>query len=339
MVDPKMALAALLKREGTPISWADLTFNPWIGCTKVGPACLYCYAETLATNRLGVQWGLGAERRRTVPGNWVKPLRWQKIAAAAGVILDVFCASLADWADKEVEDEWRLDLAAIIRVTPNLRWMLLTKRIPLVDGYLCAMFPEGVPENVALGITVVTQQEADRDIPRARFVKQKHDIPRLFLSMEPLLEEVHIDHHLFHECPNWEIDGQTPMMDPTTGAYECCSKCDFTGISDDLAVDLVITGGGSGNDKRLTHPAWFTRLQAACEGITAFHFKQWGEWKPYENEPGVAGCWLDPDGHVYQGPTQWPPAEDERRSYMIRVGAKKAGRLLGGVEYLARLPA
>lgn len=23
----------------TKIEWADHTFNPWIGCTKVGPGC------------------------------------------------------------------------------------------------------------------------------------------------------------------------------------------------------------------------------------------------------------------------------------------------------------
>ena len=25
--------------ENTAIEWADHTFNPWIGCTKVSPAC------------------------------------------------------------------------------------------------------------------------------------------------------------------------------------------------------------------------------------------------------------------------------------------------------------
>src|SRR3546814_4993129 len=38
-------IARLLEREGTGISWCDLTLNPWIGCTKVSPACDHCYAE------------------------------------------------------------------------------------------------------------------------------------------------------------------------------------------------------------------------------------------------------------------------------------------------------
>src|SRR3546814_17039801 len=73
-------IARLLEREGTGISWCDLTLNPWIGCTKVSPACDHCYPEELATNRLGVKWGPGAPRRRTTPGNRSNP----KIGRASG---------------------------------------------------------------------------------------------------------------------------------------------------------------------------------------------------------------------------------------------------------------
>ena len=64
----------------TLIEWADHTFNPWIGCTKVSPACDNCYAETLATTRLGVQWGPHAERRRTAESTWHQPLAWNRKA-------------------------------------------------------------------------------------------------------------------------------------------------------------------------------------------------------------------------------------------------------------------
>jgi protein gp37 len=40
--------------EKTGISWTDSTFNPWIGCTKVGPGCDHCYAEALDKRH---QWG------------------------------------------------------------------------------------------------------------------------------------------------------------------------------------------------------------------------------------------------------------------------------------------
>jgi protein gp37 len=307
-LDPHEAVAALLRREGTAISWADFTFNAWLGCTKVGPPCANCYAEDLMGtegSRLKiVGWGAGEERKRTSAANWAKPLRWQKVAAAASVTLDVFSLSLGDWADNEVPDAWRLDLADSIRATPNLRWMLLTKRIPNVERYLRAMFPEGVPHNVALGITVALQNEADRDIPRAIEVKKRLGISALFLSMEPLLGPVDLDRA-------WLRD-----------------------------IDLVIVGGESGRNARPMHPAWAISLMEQCVGAgVRFHFKQWGEFRPYEGEPGVEGFWLDPNGSVYQGPTQWPPAENEPRVYMLRVGTKKAGHLMRGHEYRERLAA
>lgn len=228
----------LLEREGTGISWADLTMNPWIGCTKVSPACDHCYAEDLATNRLGVTWGPGAPRRRTAPGNWSKPPRWNRIAEEAGERLTVFCASLADWADNAVDDQWRADLAAMIIATPWLTWMLLTKRIGNVRAMLEAMFPDGVPDNLALGVTIANQQEADRDLPRALSVKAGLGIARLFVSMEPFLGPVDITRYL-------------------------------------AGIDLVIVGGESGRHARSMPDDWALSLRDQCEAAgTPFHFKQ-----------------------------------------------------------------
>ncbi|MFL6864080.1 MAG: DUF5131 family protein [Allosphingosinicella sp.] len=283
----------LLARDGTAISWADLTWNPWMGCTKVGPACDHCYAEELMGTEGGrykrVGWGPGQPRLRTAESNWTKPLRWQRVAAAAGVSLDVFCLSLGDWADKEVEDRWRLDLADVILRTPNLRWLLLTKRIPNVERYLRAMFPQGVPPNVCLGITVVTQAEVDRDLPRAVAVKKALGVRRLFLSMEPLLQ---------------------PIVLPT----------DLIAF-----VDLVIVGGESGKDARPLNPGAVEALEHQCDHwLVPFHFKQWGEFLPERIDAS------DPRStqHVVVGNVIYQ-----------RVGTRKAGRRLHGIEHLARIPA
>jgi hypothetical protein len=40
----------------------------------------------------------------------------------------VFCASLADWLDNQVDPGWRRDLLNLIDCTPQLDWLLLTKR-------------------------------------------------------------------------------------------------------------------------------------------------------------------------------------------------------------------
>lgn len=236
-------LRKLLAREGTGISWAALTFNPWLGCQKVSPACDHCYAEELCGARLNVQWGPHADRRITGEQNWRKPLRWNRIAAEAGVQLTVFCASLADVFDnhRSIQPWWRTNLGKMIVATPHLTWMLLTKRIGNAREMLEAMFPEGVPANVAIGISVPNQEEADRDIPRAMALKAGLGIKRLFLSMEPLLGRVDISRYL-----------AVPY-----------------------GIDLVIVGGESGRGARSMPDEWaeFLLNQCAYRGVR-FHFKQ-----------------------------------------------------------------
>ena len=63
--------------ENTKIEWCDHTFNPWIGCTKVGPGCDNCYAEAdFGHRRKVVRWGAGQPRKRTAPSTWAQPIRW-----------------------------------------------------------------------------------------------------------------------------------------------------------------------------------------------------------------------------------------------------------------------
>ena len=119
----------------TKIEWADYTFNPWIGCTKVSPGCAFCYAERdFDLRRKVVSWGKGNPRKRTASANWMLPLKWDRKWQEKNTTIitserpRVFCASLADWLDDEVPIEWLIDLLALIHSTKNLIWMLLTKR-------------------------------------------------------------------------------------------------------------------------------------------------------------------------------------------------------------------
>src|SRR5690348_7339296 len=137
--------------ENTAIEWCDHTFNPWIGCTKVSPACDNCYAEAMMDKRYArARWGAGQPRVRTSASNWRQPYKWNNDAALDKPRPFVFCASLADVFDNEVPDEWRRDLFYMIRETPNLVWLLLTKRIgnvrKMMDG-------QALPRNVAIGAT------------------------------------------------------------------------------------------------------------------------------------------------------------------------------------------
>ena len=182
--------------ENSKIEWCHHTFNPWIGCTKVGPGCDNCYAEAdFDKRRHVVQWGAGQPRKRTAMSTWAMPLRWNAKAERLGVRYRVFCASLADVFDNEVPAEWRHDLFDLIERTPHLDWLLVTKRIGNVRQMIPDRWSVCMPPNLWLGITVVNQAEADRDIPKLLGLK----VSVRFLSMEPLLGPVDLRFHVFSE--------------------------------------------------------------------------------------------------------------------------------------------
>ena len=174
------------------IEWCDHTFNPWFGCTKVSPACKHCYAEAL-TRRTGlVVWGPQAERRISSESNWKQPLKWAKAAKAAGVRHRVFCASLADvFEDRQEVKDARLRLFSLIEGTPDLDWLLLTKRPENMLSMLPVVHLEKPWPNVWLGTTVEDQQRADERIPHLL----RTPAAKRFLSVEPMLGPVDLVLH------------------------------------------------------------------------------------------------------------------------------------------------
>ena len=289
--------------ENSNIEWTHHTFNPWEGCQKVGPGCDNCYAEARDIRFTGgTHWGPGSPRRRTSAANWRKPLAWDRAAALAGERHRVFCASLADVFDNAVDPAWREDLWRLIETTPNLDWMLLTKR----PGNIAKMLPPSWGagwHNVWLGCTVVNQAEADRDIPKLLAVPAAIR----FLSMEPLL-------------------GPVDLAQATRRVLRHQSYLN-------LNLHLVIVGGESGPGARPMHPDWARSLRDQCQAAgVAFFFKQWGEWAPVEkllpSQPGDLTYW--PDGSFGKGNCN--DNGGVGRS-LRRVAKKAAGRLLDGREW------
>jgi protein gp37 len=223
--------------EISAISWTDATFNPWLGCTAISSACDLCYARTLMQDRYGrVKWGTGEPRIRTK--TWGDPIKWNRAAALSGTRPRVFCASLADVFDNEVDQTWREDLWLLIRHTPNLRWILLTKRIGNAAKMLPSYFPDHFP-HVGLMSTLENQEVWDRDYRKLKSIRAAwHGV-----SAEPLLGPIDIG--------------------PMTHRF---------GL-----VDWIITGGESGRGFRpLDMDAVRSmRDQCAAAGI-AFHHKQNG---------------------------------------------------------------
>lgn len=225
--------------EVTKIEWADHTFNPWIGCTKVSPACDNCYAAAMMDDRYGkAKWGAGEDRVRTSPSNWQKPLQWNRKAKAEGTRPFVFCASLADVFDNEVDPMWRADLFGLIETTPALVWLLLTKRVGNVAKMTDPMRGNPcLPRNAAVGASFANQDEYERDKYK---LLETIGIGALFTfgSFEPLLGRV---------------------------------------LLDDVAPDWIIVGGESGWNARPMELEWARTLKADSERLgRVFNFKQAG---------------------------------------------------------------
>lgn len=326
--------------KDTKISWCDHTFNPWIGCTKVSPACDNCYAEQIASRFKMALWG-NHKRVLTSEKYWEQPLRWNKQSKSKhnawsrfkeqypglsdeqlisnGFIKPVkpkvFCGSMCDWLDNQVPIDWLSDLMDLVARTPYLNWLMLTKRpdqyfkrVSESCTYGRILTSYTPPSNVFLGITICNQKEADRDIPKLLNIP----VTKRFLSIEPMLGAIDISAYIKN-------------------------------------IDWVIVGGESGRKARPMHPDWVRGVRDQCrEACIPFFFKQWGEWLPR------SGCYhkftdgksledVDPTCQkwpctrlTYVGGNGWrleDSCSDGDDVYMQRVSTKKAGCLLEGIEY------
>lgn len=314
--------------ELTEISWCDATFNPWMGCTKVSPACANCYAERDFDRRYKkVSWGPSGTRVLTSDANWAKPLKWNQqysdemTAFAAGLREfepqrpRVFCASLADvfedWRgpilnsksevlfhpesdasgnDQPITmDDVRRRLFALIDATPQLNWLLLTKRPENIQrmwwGDLVTGFRPKFRDNVWLGTSVENQEWADRRIPA--LIECRRLSPVLFLSCEPMVGPVDLG------CVAWPLSKSRPIDDISDG---------FDASRFDGGIGWVIAGGESGPNARACDPDWFRSLRDQCASAAVpFHFKQWGEFDQLQVPIGKKAAGRLLDGVTHDG--------------------------------------
>lgn len=213
--------------KDSAIEWTDHTFNPWWGCEKVSPGCAHCYAETFAKRTGHRVWGSGAEHRFFGDKHWNEPLRWERAAKDAGMRQRVFCASMADvFEDRRDLDSQRARLWDLIRATPSLDWLLLTKRPENFRMLPWGGYDDPWP-NVWVGTTVEDQERADLRIPLIGVVPA---VVR-FLSCEPLLGPITLPSSNVH----WVIvggesgHGARPMW--VAWAHSLVEQCRAAGIA------------------------------------------------------------------------------------------------------------
>lgn len=241
--------------RNTSIEWTHHTFNPWWGCTRISDGCDNCYAANMAHRWGHDVWGPDVPRRVMSENYWKQPLIWNDDASAAGVRNRVFCASMADVFETRPELVARRQrLLDLIDNTPNLDWLLLTKRphsikkLAPADGYR-------YPSNVWLGTTVENQESADK---RVKYLLEFAKPSVRFLSCEPLLGPVDIRRYL--------IPGPNGVR-----------------------IDWVIVGGESEHGARPMNPEWAESLRDQCkEAGVPFMFKQWGSWVEIEQSSNAA---------------------------------------------------
>lgn len=172
--------------EKTGIEWtADSsgnpgsTWNPWVGCHKVSPACAHCYAEREMT-RYGQNFNAV---RRTKDATFYAPLKWKEPRK-------IFTCSFSDFFIEEA-DPWRDDAWKVISDTDDRHtYQILTKRPERIRGHIPWIWR--APENVWLGVSVENSRFYHR-IDKLRGVEAKIR----FLSVEPLLGPM----------PNIPLDG------------------------------------------------------------------------------------------------------------------------------------
>lgn len=174
--------------ETTNISWAHGTQNFWLGCDKIAPECAHCYIDRQLRKMGRDPWGQLYRAKST----WIQPAKWERAAAQEHTCRRIFTNSLSDFFHAAA-DVWRPGAWQIIRDTPHLVYLILTKRPELILKRLPADWGEGYA-NVWLGVSTGCRQTLNkmdslRKIPI-------HPKAVRFVSAEPLLEDIADDINL-----------------------------------------------------------------------------------------------------------------------------------------------
>lgn len=336
------------------------TWNFLSGCDKVSPACRYCYAESLHTMRYDAKKAGAAnlppqydkpfsqvqvhESRLDLPTRWGQPCR-----IFVNSMSDTFHDDVPTWILAEAfatmaiarahtflvltkrtararqvlsDPLFRKAVAAAMRKRPKLKRIDSLRADSIESG---ESWPLG---NVALGASTENQEWASKRIPDLLATPARWR----FVSAEPLLG--YVDFSPWLDPDGTWADG-LPCAD-------CGSLTECDCEAGPATIDWGIGGGESGTNARPTHPdhARGMRDQFTAAG-KAFFWKQNGEWTGGENvDCGPKGPGCRTAIRTQSGePNKWEDCSDDWATeadngpIMYRLGKKKAGRLLDGVEW------
>lgn len=275
------------------------------------------------------EWGPNGTRVVASEAMWREPAKWDEdVETTAETWPDdrprVFCASLADvfedwvgqlnnsagellyadrrggWSPNYCDmdghrltlnlDDVRGRVFRVIDATPNLDWLILTKRpqnirrmLPIAHNGRDPSDPCMRRDNLWLGCSISTQADADRDIPE--LLKCRDLAAKLFVSVEPLIEPVDLSRWIAPKC---SMCGH-PYASPRT-PDGLCSAVDGSSPHGTLChqdgLDWVIVGGESGSQARRVHLDWVRAIMGQCRGAgVACFVKQLG-YRPVHQSAG-----------------------------------------------------
>ena len=225
----------------TRILWADSTWNPVSGCSKVSPGCDNCYAEVIAERfRGGKAWPNGFDVQLR-PGRLEQPLTWRKGRR-------IFVNSMSDVFHREIPDDYLLDVWRVMLQADQHIYQILTKR-PHRAAYLIDKLELPLPRNIWIGTSVENQKFADNRLTALAGIRAHVR----FVSCEPLLGPVTLARYL-----KWRDLDQVPMA----------ARDRFM-----PTLDWVITGAESGPARRRPAIQWFRDLrdESRAAGVAFFH--------------------------------------------------------------------
>lgn len=282
------------------IEWTEVTWNPIVGCSITSPGCTNCYAMKMAgrIERMGTAPHYDGTTRGSTAGSiWTG-----KLALAPEHVLFAplrrrkpttwFVNSMSDLFHEDAPDGWIDRVFAVMALTPQHTYQVLTKRAARMRAYMAAAHeriadmamseapigmdisrsgivwqPHCMPSttferwplpNVWLGVSAEDQRRADERIPDLLATPAAIR----FVSAEPLLGPIDFD--MLRVGDAW-------MIGALTGIYGVLPG------NRGEKLDLIIVGGESGNGARHMEDAWAESIQAQCTASgTAFFMKQMG---------------------------------------------------------------
>lgn len=369
--------------DKSKIEWTDATWNPLRGCSRVSEGCRHCYAEGVAARFSGpgmpyeglakwVEVRTGSPKRLGAGGEaageqsaWAKreprwtgkvafsgddvltqPLRWKKPRK-------IFVNSMSDLFHESVPDEWIDRIFAVMALSPQHTFQVLTKRPERMKAYMLERWQPAPAQRIdfglgdALDVPAETVGESRRD----QVARECEDLIRQFKLDDTERDDLWDEQERLKimqwawPLPNvWlgtsvedqvTADTRIPYLLQTPAAVRFISAEPLLGPVDlgeiipdpisfnaihglERTLNWVIAGGESGPGARPMHPGWVLSLRDQCASAgVPFFFKQWGEHEADQIGPEDSRSVDYPPGHVIYR----------------RVGKHRAGRLLDGVEH------